>query len=113
MNMRGTLRTYGLSRTVGTLYCYTVGLQCTLQRTVHPLHFELGCDEDIVRWRKEQLQDWLDIIKLSPEQLGDTDIEPLKQLAESVRNQEQVETFKLQWLTEYRPLLKRFAECIV
>ena len=30
------------AHTVGTLYCFTVGLQCTLQRTVRPLHFELG-----------------------------------------------------------------------
>ncbi len=30
------------ARTVGTLYCFIVGLQCALQRTVRPLHFELG-----------------------------------------------------------------------
>ncbi len=28
--------------TVHALYCFTVGLQCALQHTVRPLHFELG-----------------------------------------------------------------------
>ncbi len=39
-----TVVTYSVctARTVGTLYCFTVGLQCALQLTVCPLHFELG-----------------------------------------------------------------------
>ena len=41
-SVREVRRTRRTCRTVGTLYCYTVGLQCTLQRTVRPLHFELG-----------------------------------------------------------------------
>ncbi len=30
------------ARTVGTLYCLTVGLQCALHTTVRQMHFELG-----------------------------------------------------------------------
>ena len=33
---------HATARTVGTLYCFTVGLQCALQHTVRTLHFELG-----------------------------------------------------------------------
>ena len=31
-----------IARIVGTLYCFTVGLQCALHTTVRPLLFELG-----------------------------------------------------------------------
>ncbi len=48
------------ARTVGPLYCFTVGLQWALQRTVCPLHFELGKYYLVVKhlYKKEQDQIW-------------------------------------------------------
>ena len=39
---------HATASTVGTLYCNTVGMQCALQTTVCPLHFELG--KQLSRW---------------------------------------------------------------
>ncbi len=77
--------------------------------------------EDVLRWRKEQLQDWLDIVQLFLEQPGDTDIEPLTQLIEPLKQmigshsdlrRDQAEAFKTDCLEKSRPLLEKFAECI-